>query len=166
MSAASVKPLTGKHVLAIILGFFGIMLAVNMLFLFSALSTFNGGEGGKAYQAGLEYNRTIAAARQQDLLGWSHSVEADMAGEVRVTLRDGKGAPISMPELRGEIARPVAEKFTRTLIFKEVRPGLYVADAGALEAGNWMMSFAARAGEQNDAIIYRARKRLWLKPNS
>jgi nitrogen fixation protein FixH len=166
MMTMSVGRITGKHVLAVLLGFFGIMLAVNMAFLFFAVSTFNGGEGGKAYQAGLAYNETIAAAREQDLLGWSHDIQADMGGEVRVTLRDKNGAPVRMVALGGEIARPVAEKFTRALVFKEIEPGIYSASTGPLDAGNWMVTLAVRTGNRNDAIIYRARKRLWLKPNS
>lgn len=166
MTPLSAKPLTGKHVFVILLGFFGTMLAVNTVFLVSALSTFNGGEGGKAYQAGLRYNQTIAAARAQDRLGWSHGIEAGAAGEVRVLLQDSQGKPVGALVLAGEIARPVAEKFTRGLVFKELQPGLYVANAGPLDAGNWVVSFSARPDERDPAILYRAKERLWLKPNS
>jgi nitrogen fixation protein FixH len=166
MTTMTVRPMTGKHVLAALLGFFGVMLAVNMAFLFFAISTFNGGEGGKAYQAGLAYNETIAAAREQDQRGWSHHIDIDMAGEVRVTLRDKNGGPLDVLALSGEIARPVAEKFTRTLRFKQVSPGIYSASAGSLDAGNWVVSFAARTQDQHDVILYRVRSRLWLTPNS
>ena len=166
MSAASVKSLTGKHVLAIILGFFGIMLAVNMVFLFFALSTFNGGEGGKAYQAGLDYNRTIAAARAQEQLGWSPRIEATTAGQVTVLLTDRNGAPVIALAVSGDIGRPAADKFTRPLVFKEVRPGTYAAEPGALDAGNWVVNLSARANTESEIVIYRAKERLWLKPNS
>lgn len=163
MIATSRKPLTGRHILIILSGFFGVMLAVNMLFVFFALHTFNGGEGGRAYQAGLEYNQTIAAAREQDRLGWSQSIDASLDGQVRVAMTDGNGSPVRMLAISGEIARPVAEQFTRTLAFTEIQPGVYVASAGQLDAGNWMVTIAAQSKAENDPIIYRARKRLWLK---
>jgi nitrogen fixation protein FixH len=166
MIATSLKPLTGKHILVILSAFFGVMFAVNMLFVFFALHTFNGGEGGRAYQAGLEYNLTIAAAREQDRLGWSQSIDASLDGEVRVAMTDSNGSPVRMLAVSGEIARPVAEQFTRTLAFNEIKPGIYVASAGPLDAGNWMVTFAAHAHGQNEPVIYRARKRLWLKSNS
>jgi nitrogen fixation protein FixH len=167
MIAAPMKELTGRHVLFICLGFFGVMLAVNMLFVFYALSTMSGGEGGNAYQKGLDYNQVIEAARAQDALGWSRRIEAVAAGRVSIALADRNGAPVSGLALTGEIARPVADKFTRPLAFKEMRPGLYAAEAGALDAGNWVVSLeAARAGGAHDDIVYQARERLWLKPNS
>jgi nitrogen fixation protein FixH len=166
MTAIGIKQLTGKHVFAICLGFFGVMLAVNMLFLFLALSTFNGGQGGKAYQTGLEYNRTIEAARVQEALGWSHRLETPGAGRIVVTLSEGSGAPVAGLALSGEIGRPVADKFTRPLAFSEMRPGIYAAEAGELDPGNWVVSLAARPAAANDTVIYRAKERLWLKPNS
>lgn len=166
MIAIPTKPLTGKHVLLICFGFFGVMVAVNMVFLFLAVSTFNGGEGGRAYQAGLEYNRTIAAARAQEALGWSHRIETGEAGRIVVALTDRTGAPVWKLDLVGEVARPVADKFSRPLIFGEIRPGVYSAEAGMLEPGNWVVSLAARGRAQNDTVIYRAKERLWLKPNS
>lgn len=171
MTALSAKQLTGKHVLTACLGFFGVMLAVNMVFVFLALSTFNGGEGGKAYQAGLEYNRTIEAARAQEALGWSHRIEVRGDGTVLVSVTDRNGAPVAGLSLSGDIGRPVADKFTRPLPFRELRPGTYGAEVGALEAGNWLVSLAIRDAPESQApesqvIVYRAKERLWLKPNS
>jgi nitrogen fixation protein FixH len=161
----SVKQLTGKHVLTVCLGFFGVMLAVNVLFVFLAVSTFNGGEGGKAYQTGIEYNRTIESAREQERLGWSHRIEAAAAGQITVAVADRRGEPITGLTLAGDIGRPVADKFNRPLAFSEVRPGSYAARTDALDAGNWVVSIAAHAATGKPAA-YRIKERLWLKPNS
>jgi nitrogen fixation protein FixH len=166
MMATAVGRITGKHVLAMCLGFFGVMLAVNMVFVFLAVTTFNGGEGGKAYQTGLDYNQTIAAARAQEQLGWSHKIEAATAGRITVLLADRAGAPVTALSVSGEMGRPTADKFTRALAFQEVRPGAYAAEAGALNEGNWVVSLAARGKPETDTILYRAKERLWLKPNS
>jgi nitrogen fixation protein FixH len=162
-----IKQITGKHVLAICVAFFGVMLAVNAVFVYFALSTFGGGEGGKAYQKGLEYNTTIEAARRQDRLGWLHRVEAEASGDVRVVLTAQQGAPVTGLALMGEIGRPVDDRFTRPLQFREVAPGIYSAEAGRLEPGNWVVSLSgARPRSEGEEILYRAKERLWLKPNS
>lgn len=166
MTAISIKELTGKHVLIVCFAFFGVMLAVNSLFVFYALSTFNGGEGGRAYQRGLDYNQTIAEARAQDALGWSYWIEAGIAGQIAIVLKDKGGAPVTGLVLSGEIARPVSEKFTRALTFREAKPGTYAADVGPLNAGSWIASFTALRSAEAKDIVYRGKERLWLKPNS
>jgi nitrogen fixation protein FixH len=167
MTAIPIREVTGRHVLIAVLAFFGVMLAVNAVFVVFALSTFNGGEGGRAYQRGLDYNEVIAAARAQEALGWSHRLEVARAGQVSLSLSDRNGAPVAGLVLDAEIARPVADRFTRALAFREVAPGAYAADLAGLEPGNWVVSLAAsRRGGPDRSIIYRAKERLWLKPNS
>ncbi len=166
MTAMPIKEITGKHVLLICFVFFGVMFAVNSLFVFYALSTFNGGEGKKPYQSGLDYNETIAAARAQDALGWSHRITAGRSGEVSIALSAKSGAPVVGRALTGEIARPVADRFTHPLVFREVAPGTYAAEAGPLDAGSWLVSLAVHPGAKPDETVYRAKERLWLKPNS
>jgi nitrogen fixation protein FixH len=165
MTAGSIKPLTGKHVLLICFAFFGAMLVANSFFVFYALSTLNGGESGKAYQSGLDYNRTIEAARAQDALGWSDKIEASAAGLVSIRLTDRQGAPLTGLTLAGDVARPVNEKFTRQLTFNEAEPGLYAAQTAPLDLGSWIATVTVR--EHSDAdVVYRAKERLWLKPTS
>ncbi len=167
MTAMTVREVTGKHVLIVMLAFFGVMLAVNAVFVVLALSTFNGGEGGRAYQRGLDYNRVIDAARAQDALGWSHRIEVTQPGQVSLSVSERNGAPVAGLVLDAEIARPVDDRFTRPLAFREVAPGAYAADLAGLEPGNWVVSLAAsRRGGADRNIIYRAKERLWLKPNS
>lgn len=159
------RELTGKHVFLICLAFFGVMLAANSIFVVCALTTLGGGEGGKAYQKGLDYNRVIEAAKAQDALGWSHAISAGMGGRVSVTLKDASGAPLSGLAIDGEIARPVDDRFTRPLAFSETGPGVYAAEAGGLDAGNWVVALTA-IRPRDRTIVYRAKERLWLKPNS
>jgi nitrogen fixation protein FixH len=163
----TIREVTGKHVLIAVLAFFGVMLAVNAVFVVFALSTFNGGEGGRAYQRGLDYNQVIEAGRAQEALGWSHRTEVTRAGQVSLSLADRNGAPVAGLVLDGEIGRPVNDRYTRPLAFREAAPGVYAADLAGLEPGNWVVSLAAsRRGGPDGNVIYRAKERLWLKPNS
>ncbi|MEO1305623.1 MAG: FixH family protein, partial [Pseudomonadota bacterium] len=70
LSAPSEKTLKGWHVLLIMLGFFGIMFAVNGVFLYHAITSFPGEDIKKSYVQGLNYNDTLAVRAAQAELGW------------------------------------------------------------------------------------------------
>ena len=56
--------LKGRHVLAMLLLFFGTVFGVNFYMARVAIQTFSGLEAEKPYQSGLKYNEVIAAARE------------------------------------------------------------------------------------------------------
>ena len=64
------KELKGWHVLLIMLGFFGVMFAVNGVFLYHAITSFPGEDVKKSYVQGLNYNQTLSARASQADLGW------------------------------------------------------------------------------------------------
>ena len=68
--------LTGRHVLACLLLFFGCVFAVNFYMARVAIQTFSGLEAAKPYQEGIRYDEEIARARAQDERHWS--VEASL----------------------------------------------------------------------------------------
>ena len=47
------------------IAFFGVMVLVNAIFLYLAVSTFSGGDASNAYRKGLHYNETVEAAKRQ-----------------------------------------------------------------------------------------------------
>ncbi len=158
------RELTGRHVLFILLGAFGIVFAVNGYMAYVAISTFTGSEA-HAYAQGVRYNEHIAAAKAQAALHWSHKVELSEAGVVQVTFGDKAGSPIAGLKLTGEINRPASDRFTHQLAFTENKPGVYTASPGVLEAGRWIVAVAAMRTHAPDAQpVYRIRERLWLKP--
>lgn len=94
------RPLTGKHVLAMFLAFFGVVIAVNMVMFRVATKSFSGIETDSAYRVGLAYNTELEAARQQAALGWA--VDAKVDGErVIIDVRDKNGSVI--PGLEGDV---------------------------------------------------------------
>lgn len=156
--------LQGHHVLAMLLGFFGAVFAANGFFLFSALSTHTGVVAVEPYRKGLAYNARIAAGQRQNELGWAETVNITPGGKVSVVLAGSASVALPALDIVGSIGRPSTASNDRALRFVEMEPGAYVADAGALDGGAWIVSIEARAaGSVNDAL-YRARRRLWLKP--
>ena len=62
------------------------------------------------------------------------------------------------------IGRPTTNRADIPLKLAEVAPGRYEASAGTLEAGAWLLAFEARVAEKAEDPVYRARRRMWLKP--
>ena len=62
--------LRGGHVFLIILGFFAAFIAVDVLFIVRAVSTFPGEEVKNSYVLGLDYNAEVARKQKQATLGW------------------------------------------------------------------------------------------------
>lgn len=148
--------LTGRKVLLIALAGFGLVLAMNGLFVWLALDGFSGLSRPNAYRDGLHYNDELAAAAEQQARGWSsrYTLEADRL-LLEVTLPDG--SPVTGLALTATVGRPVTDDYDRTLALTETQPGRYLA-AVTLAPGQWSVRTQGRDGAGNS---YRSDARLW-----
>ena len=78
---------TGWHFLAIIVGFFAIVVAVDSGFVVMAVKTFPGEVSATPYEDGLAYDRSYAQLRAQERLGWRATAAAE-PGLVVLEMRD------------------------------------------------------------------------------
>jgi nitrogen fixation protein FixH len=154
--------LKGKHVLFILLGFFGIVFAVNAVFLYEALKTLPGEEPGATYEAGLRYNSTLAEQRAQNELHWAHKVQVLPGSRIAVSVTGADGAPVAGLSVTADFERPAA-KSAHAAVFKEVDSGRYEAAGDMLEAGSWIIALTAQKPRPGEApAIYRVKERLWI----
>ena len=156
--------ISGAHVLAGLIAFFLLVLAANGAMVYTALTTFGGLDNAGAYRDGLAYNARISAATAQAERGWHDTVEtfADPP-RLRISLLDRAGAPVTGLVLKASVARPATNRYDAALALRETGPGLFEASLADVAPGNWILSYeAASAG--GGETLYRARKRLWLKP--
>ncbi len=133
------KELTGRHVLMIFCGAFGIIIGVNLLLAWSAVSTFPGLEVKNSYVASQQFDERKAA---QEALGWT--VRADAAeGEVILRFTDAQGLPVRVGALDAVVGRAthVADDIRPEFIFDGVA---YVAPVH-LADGNWNIRLTALA---------------------
>ncbi len=157
--------LKGKHVLFILIGFFGIIFAVNGYFAWSALKTLPGEERGATYEAGLRYNATLAEQRAQEKLHWSHKSQLLPGSKLSVAVADSDGSPVAGLSIDGWLERPAAEGADHKLTFTEVDTGRYEAVTGTSEAGAWILAFAAQKPRPGSGpAVYRVKERLWIEP--
>jgi nitrogen fixation protein FixH len=153
----------GRHVLMMLLGFFGVIFAVNGYFLVMALRTHGGLVAIEPYRKGLAYNERIAASDAQLERGWREVLTVTRDGIVSVVLCESSGEPVVGLHLSGAIGRPSTDRSDANFEFSEVAPGTYRAVTPPLDAGSWIASLEAKTtGARTPA--YRIRRRLWLKP--
>ncbi|HWL80717.1 MAG TPA: FixH family protein [Roseomonas sp.] len=115
-------------------GGMGLVLAVNGVLVWAALSTFTGVSVGHAYDRGLAYNDVLAETARQDALGWHASVLMDVRGLV-VSVEDEDGKPVA-GTIAGVLVRPI-EGTRVPLGFRPVGPGRFQAAAEVPKRGQW-----------------------------
>jgi nitrogen fixation protein FixH len=162
MSPPAKKPfeLNGWHVLAMLVAFFAVVIAVNVAMAVQAYATFSGEVAAKAYEEGLAFNRTLTARAERRALGWSAKVEtsAENVGWIglKVTILDRVGAPVRGLMLSGVLARPATETGRLTPRFTETKPGVY--EAGAPDRpGAWDLTLS---GTDPEGHAFEAERRL------
>ena len=153
------RPITGRHVLAIIVAFFFVIFAVNGAFLYVSLSSHPGVSTEDAYRKGIRYNDEIAEGDRQRALGWSAAF-AHEAGRVEIRLARGE-APLTGVSVDLEARRPVTDSNDRKLALSEIAPGRFRAEGQPLAPGRWRLIATVRdqAGHR-----FRAEQEIVVRP--
>lgn len=148
------KELTGRKVLAITVSAFAVIIGVNLVMAFKAVSTFPGLEVRNGYVASQTFNERLQA---QKALGWV--VETGYAdGRLTLTFRDRDGDRVVPRDLSILIGRTTESN-------DDIRPeltgqaGRYAARVG-LDEGKWMLLVQAKAEDGTD---FRQRLDLFVR---
>lgn len=153
------RPLNGRKVLAMVVGFFLVVGAVNGVMIYKAVKTFSGEVVAHPYERGLAYNRDIAQAREQAARDWKVGARLSRASgetEIRVTARDAGGEEVSGVEMTAVFAAPADLAKDVRVKLDETSPGRY-AGAAVLPAGQRdLVLTATRAGKE----VFRSRNRI------
>lgn len=156
--------LTGRHVLIILLAFFGVVFAVNFTMMHYATSTFSGMEDDSPYKNGLAYNTDINAGRKQNERGWK--VEASIAevsaGETRIVLstRDAQDAALAGIEGTIRLERPADRRLDHTAALSHTGDGRYQVTFQDVARGQWDLVIELR---REDERLFLSRNRVILK---
>ncbi|MCK7611010.1 FixH family protein [Roseibium sediminicola] len=158
------KAITGKTVLAWLLGFFGVVFAANAVFIYLALGSFPGVVVESSYEAGQAYNQEIAAAKLQADLNWqvsSELVRSDAeTGKLVVTAKDAAGEPLYGIELNAMLRNPVHDGADLRVTFHADGGGRYVGDVDNLAPGNWtLVLLISKDGERK----FKSENRIFVK---
>ncbi|WP_428680868.1 FixH family protein [Sphingopyxis sp.] len=145
------KIFTGRHMAAILIAFFGVVMTVNFIMARFALSTFGGTVVDNSYVASQHYNEWLAHAAVQDRLGWQRSVTVDADRHVRLSIRKD-GRVLDGLQVRATLSHPLGRVEPRPLHFL-IAPDGGLRSAEALPAGRWRLDLSVRQGA--DEARYR-----------
>ena len=159
MTAIAHRPheIRGWHVLLGFGLFFGVIFAVDGLFMFKAINTFPGQTVDNPYEAGIEYNRTLAQKAAEAELGWKAKVGRE-AGAINLIVVDHDGQPVRGLAVSGKLERPATERGRRMIRLKEIGPGFYEVGASGM-TGAW--DFSATARDQAGHVFEAHRRLIW-----
>jgi nitrogen fixation protein FixH len=150
---------TGRFVLACIVGFFLAVAAVNAVMIRFAVTTFGGVETESSYKAGLAFKAETAASVAQAARGWKVDVRIEPAGEgviVNLAVRDAAG--VAVPHLVADVslAHPADRRRDVAMAVSETSPGVLRATAQGAAGRRTLVIDLARNGER----VFRSVERV------
>ncbi len=151
MQKTTSKPaeFTGRHMLAIMVTFFGVVISVNMFMAYKALSTWTGLVVPNSYVASQHFEIDKQKRAEQAKLGWQVSLSVD-DNQLAVDLRDEKGATINDAAVMVRLTRPLTDRDDMTITLKGADAGRFVS-VETLPAGDWLADVSiSRAGNEPD----------------
>ncbi len=151
MATNSPRRFTGRHAAIILVAFFGVVIAINLLMARMAISTFGGTVVDNSYVASQNFNDWLAQARVEQALGWQVDVARDGADHLAVTVRDGSGAPLPAAQLTALARHPLGRKPERIMRFGGTGEGRFHSTA-ALGAGRWQVVVTVESNGQTMRI--------------
>lgn len=149
-------PFTGWHMLAIMVGFFGVIIVVNFYMAFMATGTWTGMIVKNSYVASQKFNENLDELAMQQAQGWQSALGYVDEG-IELTLVDADGAPVALTNVVVLVGRPAHEHLDQQLTMTEIAPGRY-RSVIRLDQGPWMLQLTA------DAVghPYRLERRLFI----
>ena len=153
---------TGRSVLLTLIGFFGVVFAVNGVMIYEALSTMSGLDTDSAYQAGRMYEHEVAMAKAQDERRWQVDAKVTPTPDgarLDIVARDADGRPLGGMDASAVLQRPTDRRLDRDVTLVGDGAGGFHG-AAAVTAGQWdLVIELSRQGEQ----MFRSRNRIILK---
>jgi nitrogen fixation protein FixH len=143
---------TGWHMLATMVAFFGVVIAVNMTMMSIARGSFGGIVVDNSYVASQEFNGWLDAAQAQEELGWSAASAITAEGRVLVTVA-GTPEPLAVT---ATARHPLGRLPDRALTFHRTSAGHYVSTQ-ALPEGRWTLRLQLAAADAvwRDEVVLR-----------
>lgn len=148
-----IRELTGRHVLMIVLAFYGVIISVNVYMASQAIGTFPGLEGQNTYYASRSFD---SDRRAQTALGWDVT-ESYRDGQLVLRMTDAAGAPAKVKDLQVLVGRATIAEFDQTPVF--IREGADFIAPVELAYGKWVLRIEALA---EDGTRFRQSRSIYV----
>ncbi len=151
--------LTGKHVLAMLIGFFLVILIANIFLINFAVKSFPGEKEEKSYLQGLNYNQRLAARTEQAALGWTTTIDeallVDDNIEFKIVIKDANALPIPNLDIVGVFSRPANDADDHSFVFSGIGNGTYIATVPG-SPGLWELEGTA-VDDRGNSFVFTSR---------
>jgi nitrogen fixation protein FixH len=145
---------TGRHMLFSMIGFFGVIIAVNLVMAVFANTSWTGLVVKNSYVASQEFNGRIAENRVQARRGWTAEVTLD-GPRLRYRLTDANGKAVIPDRVSMTISRPTHENADQTVMLESAKDGAFLSPAPPAP-GIWnIKAVATWADGTRDARVFR-----------
>jgi nitrogen fixation protein FixH len=148
------RELTGRHVLAITVSAFAVIIAVNVTLAWQAVATFPGLEVQNSYVASQGFNERKAA---QEALGWQLQ-PSYRDGRIDLAFTDRDGSPVEVMRLEVLVGRTTNAAHDAWPEF--TRMGDVYSAPLSLDRGKWMVKVTA---ESADGTLFEQRTELFVQ---
>jgi nitrogen fixation protein FixH len=131
---------------------FAVVFVANGGLVYFAVRSAPGVVNDRPYDEGVNYNRVLARAAQEDALGWRGQIAfatdgpgqgRARSGTLKVTLSERGGAPLSGAAVEIRMQRPIGPDDLMTLHLDEGRSGEYAAPLMLPQIGQWVVHVTA-----------------------
>jgi nitrogen fixation protein FixH len=146
MTARSNQPraFTGRHMLAAMVAFFGVIVAVNVTMATFAMKSWTGLVVQNSYVASQQFNDRAAAGRAQAALGWQGEL-AYANGELRYRVLRDDASAVALTNIQVALGRPAYEADDTTIVLAPTVDGGFGGNV-SLGDGQWIVRVSAEAG--------------------
>jgi nitrogen fixation protein FixH len=153
MTVSAGRRLTGRAVLLIALGAFGVVILANAVLAFYAVGTFSGLVVPNSYIASQDFDRRRDA---QIALGWTVGLDYS-DGVLGMTMKDATDRTVRPETLSVSLGRPTQQRDDRTLDLQATLDG--VAAPVLLAPGNWRIEISATA---EDGTLFHQSRAIYV----
>lgn len=152
------KVFTGKHMLAIMVAFFGVIITVNLVMARFAVTTWSGLVVPNTYVASQEFNGRAAQSRAIAALGYQAELSSNADG-LSIVFTDDKGAAAFADSIFVQLRRPVGTDQDREMVLMRDPDGIFRA-TGSLAEGEWIATVTAT---RNNETLYKRGHRFHVR---
>lgn len=156
MIARLLDPQRGTWVLLSFIAFFALIVAVNAVYITTALSTHSGVITKQPYEKGLAYDETLKAAASQPHIRQDARFENDI---LYWQLRDVHGVPLDA-QVTARLIRPVQGGHDFDIALNKADDGVYKAVLDLPMKGRWDALLKAQWNNSGTTTQYQTRLSL------
>lgn len=153
MKQVQPKEFTGRHMLIIMILFFGVIIAVNFTMATLAHTSWSGLVVKNSYVASQQFNEKVTAARTQDALGWTPVLNFK-PNLISFQMLGKSGEVILLEQVKMVLRHPVGEHSDLRLSLIRQADGSF-SSSEAISDGVWIVETTAQTNQHPDHFTTR-----------